>query len=91
VRRTAVVYVYPTPCLQVLIVDEAHRLKNPTSRLFEQLHSIPHEHCVLLTGTPLQNKTEVGTIQPGLIGYWLLHIESNIRVYLSTIRVPNCL
>ncbi len=45
--------------LQVLVVDEAHRLKNPGSRLFEQLSSLPHKHCVLLTGTPLQNKTEV--------------------------------
>jgi superfamily II DNA or RNA helicase len=43
---------------KVLIVDEAHRLKNQSSRLFEQLLSIPRDQCVLLTGTPLQNKTE---------------------------------
>lgn len=42
-----------------MVIDEAHRLKNPTSRLFEHLCSIPHQHCLLLTGTPLQNKTEV--------------------------------
>ena len=42
----------------MLIVDEAHRLKNNTSRLFEELITIPYDHCVLLTGTPLQNKTE---------------------------------
>jgi SNF2 family DNA or RNA helicase len=43
---------------RVLIVDEAHRLKNQSSRLFEQLQIIPRDQCVLLTGTPLQNKTE---------------------------------
>lgn len=41
-----------------LIVDEAHRLKNHQSRLVEQLKGIRRDHCVLLTGTPLQNKTE---------------------------------
>lgn len=41
-----------------LVVDEAHRLKNQASRLVEQLRSIRRDHCVLLTGTPLQNKTE---------------------------------
>jgi chromodomain-helicase-DNA-binding protein 7 len=41
-----------------LIVDEAHRLKNPKSKLFEELSSVPRDHCVLLTGTPLANATE---------------------------------
>ncbi|DAZ94104.1 TPA: hypothetical protein N0F65_007938 [Lagenidium giganteum] len=41
-----------------LVVDEAHRLKNQSSRLVEQLRSLRRDHCVLLTGTPLQNKTE---------------------------------
>lgn len=41
-----------------LVVDEAHRLKNHQSRLTEQLKIIRRDHCILLTGTPLQNKTE---------------------------------
>ncbi|KAF4318613.1 hypothetical protein BBO99_00007232 [Phytophthora kernoviae] len=41
-----------------LVVDEAHRLKNQSSRLVEQMRSLRRDHCVLLTGTPLQNKTE---------------------------------
>lgn len=40
-----------------LIVDEAHRLKNQGSRLFVELKQLPRDHVVLLTGTPLQNKT----------------------------------
>ena len=42
-----------------MIVDEAHKLKNQQSRLFQSLTQIPREYCVLLTGTPLQNRTEV--------------------------------
>ncbi|CAN0150637.1 unnamed protein product [Ascophyllum nodosum] len=43
---------------KVLIVDEAHRLKNCDSKLFQEMRSIPRDHSLLLTGTPLQNKTE---------------------------------
>lgn len=41
-----------------MIVDEAHRLKNIKSKLFEDLASVPRDFCLLLTGTPLQNSTE---------------------------------
>lgn len=44
---------------KTLIVDEAHRLKNPDSKLFADLASVPRDYCVLLTGTPLANNTEV--------------------------------
>ena len=43
---------------RALIVDEAHRLKNSKSRLFEDLLTVPRDYCVLLTGTPLANATE---------------------------------
>jgi SNF2 family DNA or RNA helicase len=43
---------------RVLIVDEAHRLKNHKARLFEDLATVPRDHCVLLTGTPIANATE---------------------------------
>lgn len=43
---------------QVMIIDEAHKLKNAQSRIFSTLSTIKCQHCVLLTGTPLQNKTE---------------------------------
>jgi SNF2 family DNA or RNA helicase len=38
-----------------IVVDEAHRLKNSTSKLSKTLSSWQREHCVLLTGTPIQN------------------------------------
>lgn len=43
---------------RALIVDEAHRLKNPQSRLFSELGAVPRDYCILLTGTPLANATE---------------------------------
>jgi SNF2 family DNA or RNA helicase len=41
-----------------LIVDEGHRLKNKTSRLFVELTRLRVAHRVLLTGTPLQNNLQ---------------------------------
>ncbi|XP_057510712.1 LOW QUALITY PROTEIN: protein CHROMATIN REMODELING 4-like [Actinidia eriantha] len=40
---------------EVLVVDEGHRLKNSSSKLFSLLNTISFQHRVLLTGTPLQN------------------------------------
>lgn len=40
---------------EVLIVDEGHRLKNSSSKLFSLLNTFLFQHRVLLTGTPLQN------------------------------------
>jgi SNF2 family DNA or RNA helicase len=52
-----------------VIVDEAHRLKNNTSKTFTSLQSfkaippvadrlVEPAHCILMTGTPLQPKPE---------------------------------
>ncbi|XP_042042461.1 protein CHROMATIN REMODELING 4-like [Salvia splendens] len=40
---------------EVLVVDEGHRLKNSSSKLFGLLNMFSFQHRVLLTGTPLQN------------------------------------
>jgi SNF2 family DNA or RNA helicase len=41
-----------------VVLDEAHRLKNKTSKVSEFLKSYHMEHRVLLTGTPLQNSLD---------------------------------
>ena len=43
---------------RVVVIDEAHRLKNRNCKLLEGLKRLSMEHRVLLTGTPLQNSVE---------------------------------
>ncbi|XP_041454100.1 chromodomain-helicase-DNA-binding protein 8-like isoform X2 [Lytechinus variegatus] len=43
---------------RVLVIDEAHRLKNRNCKLLEGLKILDMEHRVLLTGTPLQNNVD---------------------------------
>ncbi|CEM02581.1 unnamed protein product [Vitrella brassicaformis CCMP3155] len=39
----------------IVCVDEAHRLKNPKSRLHQAVRQLTKQFTLLLTGTPLQN------------------------------------
>lgn len=38
-----------------LIVDEAHRLRNAGSKLYQAVRNAPYQHKILLTGTPIYN------------------------------------
>ncbi len=43
---------------QVMVVDEAHRLKNSQGKFFKQLRQFHSDYRLLLTGTPLQNNLD---------------------------------
>jgi DNA repair and recombination protein RAD54 and RAD54-like protein len=46
-------------CCDLLVCDEAHRLKNADNQTSKALSSLPVKRRVLLTGTPMQNDLNV--------------------------------
>ncbi len=57
----------------MLIVDEAHRLKNSQTRNYQFVSQIKATYCLLLTATPIQNKLDeiynlIQIVRPGLLG-----------------------
>ncbi len=60
----------------LVIVDEAHRLKNARTQNHELVASLARQHLILLTATPMENQlTElyqlVNLVKPGLFGSYL--------------------
>ncbi|KAI9915281.1 hypothetical protein PsorP6_008499 [Peronosclerospora sorghi] len=60
-------------CCELLICDEAHRLKNANSQIYKALSSLPCRKRVLLSGTPMQNDLEeffamVDFTNPNILG-----------------------
>jgi SNF2 family DNA or RNA helicase len=54
----------------LLIVDEAHHLRNRLSAAWQAVHALPRQYLLLLTATPVQNSIEelynlVTLIEPG--------------------------
>ncbi|MFW5715216.1 MAG: SNF2-related protein [bacterium] len=41
-----------------VVLDEAQRIKNFETKTHRAVQSIPHEHSLVITGTPLENKLE---------------------------------
>jgi SNF2 family DNA or RNA helicase len=57
----------------MLIVDEAHKLKNPRTKNWQMVNQIPNKFLLLLTATPMQNDlrelhTLVTLLRPGHLG-----------------------
>lgn len=57
----------------LVIIDEAHRLKNHKTKNYEFVQSLPKKFCLLLTATPIQNRVEeifylVSLLKPGHLG-----------------------
>ncbi len=57
----------------MVIIDEAHKLKNPKTKNYEFIRLLKKKYCLLLTATPVQNKLEeifnlVSLLKPGHLG-----------------------
>ncbi|OJF17852.1 MAG: ATP-dependent helicase [Bacillaceae bacterium G1] len=57
----------------MLIVDEAHKLKNPRTKSYQFVRQINKKYCLLLTATPLQNDLKelfhlITLLKPGQLG-----------------------
>ncbi|MBS4209617.1 SNF2-related protein [Bacillus sp. FJAT-50079] len=57
----------------LIIIDEAHKLKNHKTKNYEFAQSLKKKFCLLLTATPIQNRIEeifylVSLLKPGHLG-----------------------
>lgn len=57
----------------LLIVDEAHKLKSSSTASYRLVNSIQKKYCLMLTATPVQNDLKelynlIGLIKPGQLG-----------------------
>ncbi len=60
----------------MVIVDEAHHLKNTRTQNYELVSGLKAKHLILLTATPMENQltelyTLVNLVKPGLFGSYL--------------------
>ncbi|MBB5173099.1 DEAD/DEAH box helicase [Texcoconibacillus texcoconensis] len=56
-----------------IIVDEAHKLKNPKTKNYQFIQQLKKTYCLLLTATPVQNRLDevfylVSLLKPGYLG-----------------------
>jgi SNF2 family DNA or RNA helicase len=57
----------------LLLIDEAHKLKNHKTKAYEFVKSIHKKYCLLLTATPFQNQLSelyylISLLKPGYLG-----------------------
>jgi len=58
----------------MLIIDEAHKLKNKRTRNYQFVKEIKKKYCLLLTATPIQNEMDelynlINLLKPGHLGH----------------------
>lgn len=57
----------------IIVIDEAHKLKNKNTKNYEFVQHLKKKFCLLLTATPVQNRVEeifnlVSLLKPGHLG-----------------------
>jgi SNF2 family DNA or RNA helicase len=81
------------PCVHfdVVVLDEAQRIKNSSSSTFLSCKLLPRKYAWSLTGTPVENKAEdlisiMSFVEPGLIYKGLPLIEIHKRIGKTFLR-----
>jgi SNF2 family DNA or RNA helicase len=73
----------------LLIIDEAHKLKNSSTASYRLVNSLQKKYCLMLTATPVQNDLKelynlIGLIKPGQLGSY----QSFKRRFMADKRTP---
>lgn len=76
----------------LVIVDEAHKLKNPRTQNHQLVQSIPRKYTLLVTATPVQNGLEelfhlTSLLRPGQLGTYRT-FQSAFMIDRHTPRAP---
>ena len=69
----------------VIIFDEAHRLKNPQTATYKQAKKLRSEYLWAITGTPMEIRIEelygiMTLLRPGLFGGWMRFREQHLMM-----------
>lgn len=70
----------------LMVIDEAHNIKNSKSVLSQVLRKLPSKHRLLLTGTPLQNNLQELW---SLLNFIMPNIFDSIEDFSQTFHIDN--
>lgn len=78
---------------QFLVIDEAHRLKNPSSKVFQAVCALAPQVLILQTGTPVANAPEdlwtlIHLVEPALVGSYSRFLAEYTKAIPITPRTP---
>jgi SNF2 family DNA or RNA helicase len=89
----------------MIIIDEAHKLKNNKTKNYEFVQNLKKKFCLLLTATPIQNRIEeifhlVSLLKPGHLGnaaYFTekygktrsLHADEHLKSLVNKVMIRN--
>lgn len=73
----------------ILIIDEAHKLKNSSTVAWKLVNSLNKKYCLMLTATPVQNNLKelynlITLLKPGQLGSY----QSFKRKFMVDMRTP---
>ncbi|GEN31116.1 SNF2 family DNA or RNA helicase [Cerasibacillus quisquiliarum] len=72
----------------LIIIDEAHKLKNHQTKNYQFVKGIKKKYCLLLTATPIQNHLSeifnlISILKPGHLGNYKAFIEKYVKAVPS--------